>query len=166
MNKRIGMGWALISASVALAAGAAQGACTGDRIESCPEIEPGGCPTDHGGTCDDPYCTALYRCDGGVWKLVEHCPVGGGGNGGVGPGGSGGAGQGGCEALSIDDSEAQTGCWPDLQVPDCPAEAAETCHPCLTGCSDFYLCLADGPSDVAWSAVAFCNEDDEVELYP
>ncbi len=171
MNRRIGIGWALLGASLGLAAVAAQGACTGSgKIESCGEIDPGGCPIEHGGTCDDPFCAALYRCLDGTWQLVEHCPAGGGGHGAGGDsggsGGSGGAGEGGCYGVTIDDSEAKTGCTPDLQVPDCPAEAAESCHPCLTGCLDFFLCLSDGSTAVAWTAVAFCNDDYEVELYP
>ena len=172
MKKRVGMGWAWLGASVALAAIAGQAACSGSgRIESCPQIEPGGCPTGRGGSCDDAACVALYSCVDGTWQLVKHCPGGGGGGAGTGgigggQGGSTGGGQGGCEGVTIDDSEAKTGCEPDLQVPDCPVDAASSCHPCLTGCLDFFLCLSDGPTAVAWTAVAFCNEDDEVELYP
>jgi hypothetical protein len=55
----------------------------------------------------------------------------------------------------FDHSGEVSGCTPDLQSPDCPAEAAEgLCEPCLTGCIDFFMCTETG-----WESVAYCDED-------
>jgi hypothetical protein len=48
-----------------------------------------------------------------------------------------------------------------LQRPDCPVEAANTCQPCLTGCTDFLYCEAAG-----WLAVAYCDEDGQLIVTP
>ncbi|MBW2457572.1 MAG: hypothetical protein JRI68_23905 [Deltaproteobacteria bacterium] len=143
-------------------------ACTGSEIiQGCGEIALGGCPTEHGGTCDDSECDALYSCQGGVWQLVEECPVGTGGSGAGGAaggqGGTGDGGEGGCESLPIDDPYGLT-CPMPLQLPECEVVVTEVCHPCVTGCQDFFLCVPDGSGDVYWELVAFCNEDDQVEL--
>ena len=137
-------------------------ACTPrNAIPSCDEIPAGGCPTEGGGTCDDVECDAVYRCELGSWQLRESCS----GNGGPtssGAGGAGGAdGLGGCTGVTIEDENAILGCSPDLQLPDCPAGAAEQCHPCLTGGIDFFHCYDEG-----WEAVAFCDEDGQVVVEP
>jgi hypothetical protein len=61
---------------------------------------------------------------------------------------------------SIDTSGQASGC-PGLQRPDCPVEAANTCQPCLTGCTDFLYCEAAG-----WLAVAYCDEDGQLIVTP
>jgi hypothetical protein len=55
----------------------------------------------------------------------------------------------------LDHTGETTGCRPDLQLPDCPAVAAERCPEavCLTGCVDFYLCNERG-----WNAIAYCDD--------
>jgi hypothetical protein len=65
--------------------------------------------------------------------------------------------------IEIDRAGETTGCAPDLQHPDCPADAAETCaaSACLTGCTDFFLCTGEG-----WIDVAYCTEDGELVLVP
>lgn len=130
-------------------------ACESPAVQLCGEIPQDGCPVGRGGTCDDPYCAALYDCVQGDWTQTETCPdnpvtssasVGA---------GAGGGGEGGCAPLMIDHATEANGCTPDLQEPDCPAVAAETCpNPCLTGCVDFFLCEKEG-----WRLVAFCAED-------
>ena len=170
MNDRAtvrGMTWlGLLAVTMALTFWAA---CEGaEIIKGCSEIPLGGCPTEHGGTCDDPECDAVYTCNGGVWQLVEQCLPGTGGKGGVGAGGAGGegtGGEGGCESVPIDDPYGLT-CAIDLQLPDCEAIVTESCHPCTTGCLDFFLCVPAGSGDVGWELVAFCNEDGQVELIP
>jgi hypothetical protein len=132
-------------------------ACSGAaRVQTCGEIADGGCPIGRGGSCDDVACLALYDCLGGDWTEVDTCPMNQGG-GGAGGGGAGGGG--GCESVSIDRTGERSSCAPDLQVPDCGVSAADACHPCDTGCEDFFLCFSDG-----WTAVAHCNQDGQVEL--
>jgi hypothetical protein len=133
--------------------------CDSPAVQVCGEIPTDGCPVGRGGTCDDPYCAALYDCVGGDWELAEACsnPTTSAASSGTGSG-AGGGGEGGCTPLLIDHTDEVEGCTPDLQEPDCPAVAAETCpNPCLTGCVDFFLCEAQG-----WSLVAFCTEDLEL----
>lgn len=131
-----------------------------DNLKLCGQIPEGGCPLGRGGTCADQTCNGLYDCLEGAWTLVEACPGGTGGSGGGGP--DAGAG-GDCEKVVIDHTEETSGCVPDLQNPDCPAVAAETCvvSACLTDCVDFYLCKKDG-----WALVAYCNEEGEVVPTP
>jgi hypothetical protein len=128
-----------------------------DNLKLCGQIPDGGCPLGRGGTCEDKACAALYDCVEGAWTPVETCPGGGGGGGSdAGTGGD-------CEKVVIDHTGETSGCVPDLQNPDCPAVAAETCvySACLTDCVDFYLCKKDG-----WTVVAYCNEEGEVVLTP
>lgn len=132
-------------------------ACDPEPLPLCGQIPDGGCPLGRGGTCDDATCAALYDCVEGDWARVETCAAG---TGGSGAGGAGGqpVGSGGCSAVTFDHSAEVAGCAPDLQSPDCPAEAAESaCDPCSTGCVDFFLCLADG-----WQDVATCTEDGQL----
>lgn len=119
----------------------------------CGQIPDGGCPIGRGGTCKDLVCEALFDCTDGAWSLVKACPGGGAGGGGGGGAGGGGAS---CEPVVIDKTGEVKGCKPDLQSPDCPAVAAETCPQaaCLTDCSDFFLCTKDG-----WKDVAYCDPD-------
>ncbi len=131
--------------------------CDGPELKLCGEIPGDGCPIGRGGTCEDPYCAALYDCADGAWRQTEACPLNPVTSASAGSGGGSG-GAGGCDAVVIDHSAEVPGCTPDLQEPDCPAVAAETCpSPCLTGCSDFFLCVARG-----WELVAFCTEDLEI----
>lgn len=142
---------------LALAASVAAGvtACGGfGPVQTCGEIPQGGCPLGRGGTCDDSLCAALYDCVDGDWSLATECEQGSGGTTSTGGGGVGGAGEGGCSVPAIDHAAEVSGCTPDLQEPDCPAVAAESCTACLTGCVDFYLCVAAG-----WDLVAFCSDD-------
>lgn len=103
----------------------------------------------------------MYACNDGAWSLDQVCAAaevgGGGGAGGAGSGGD----QGGCHGVAIDATGEAPNCTPDLQLPDCPASAAEACEPCLTGCVDFFVCTSDG-----WDARAYCGEDGEVVVDP
>jgi len=87
------------------------------------------------------------------------------GDGGVagGPGVSDAAQDSSCTPVMIDHQGETTGCVPDLQEPDCPVAAAESCAEtaCRTGCSDFYLCTDDG-----WRAVAYCDEQGQIVMTP
>jgi hypothetical protein len=141
-----------IAVALSLGAWALVGGCGGfGPVQTCGEIPEGGCPLGRGGTCDDPYCAGLYDCVDGAWDLVEPC-AGGGSTGTSSASTASGAG-GGC--LSFDHTNEADGCKPDLEPPDCPVVAAETCgDPCLTGCVDFYLCEASG-----WVDVAYCTDD-------
>ncbi len=133
--------------------------CDSPGVQLCGEIPQDGCPVGRGGTCDDPYCAALYDCVEGDWTQTEACTQNPVTSASVGTG-TGGGGEGGCAPLMIDHSTEVDGCTPDLQEPDCPAVAAETCpNPCLTGCVDFFLCETNG-----WRLVAFCAED--LTLHP
>lgn len=152
-------GAALLAALAALAA-ACQG---GDEPLLCGEIPEGGCPVGRGGTCADRVCAGLYDCVQGAWTLVTRCDqpdVGAGGAGG-GPGPD--AGDGGCAVVPIDHTGEAEGCTPDLQHPDCPASAAETCEQaaCLGGCFDFFLCKGEG-----WVEVAYCTEEGQIVVIP
>lgn len=155
---RIARALAAARESLALAAYLALASCGSSDVQPCGRIpDPEGCPVGRGGTCDDAECGALYDCVEGSWNLVERCERVS-AAGGVG-GGSGDAGVGGCEPIAIDHTGETTGCTPDLQSPDCPAVAAETCaaSACLTDCSDFFLCTQDG-----WIAVAHCDEQGQI----
>ena len=128
--------------------------CSSQELKLCGEIPVDGCPLGRGGTCEDPFCAALYDCIDGAWTLAETCEAFGGQGSGGGQGGTGGGQGGGCD-LTFDHSNEANGCTPDLQSPDCPAVAAEgLCAPCLTGCIDFFLCTEAG-----WESVAYCDED-------
>ena len=124
-------------------------------------IPEGGCPIGRGGTCDDASCNALFDCIDRAWTLQQRCSGGtGGGSAGTG-GGSATAGAGGsCTKVMLDHVGETTGCKPDLENPDCPIQAAETCAEtaCLTSCVDFFLCTKDG-----WTSVAYC--DDQGQLF-
>ncbi|HVY48589.1 MAG TPA: hypothetical protein VHB21_22020 [Minicystis sp.] len=155
---------ALAAAIGAASAGAALGACQPGlpAIETCGEIPGDGCPIGRGGTCDDPTCSALYDCVSGRWVEKQRCtpePDAGGGGGGAG-GGGGGAQDGGvsdaCTPFSFDHKGEQEVCSPSLELPDCPAAAAEGCveDACTTGCVDFFLCEKQG-----WVDVGYCDDD-------
>lgn len=133
-------------------------ACDLPQVETCGQIPDDGCPIGRGGTCDDVYCGALYDCLEGEWTLVESCPDNslGGGGAGAGAAGEGGA----CSAEIFDYSQEVEGCTPELQEPDCPAQAGETCGgACTTGCVDFYLCVEAG-----WELVGFCDDEGELQV--
>jgi hypothetical protein len=148
----------LAALACAMLAFAACGTTDGPLL--CREIPEGGCPIGRGGTCEDRLCSGLYDCVDGSWTLVTECHQGGGG-GGAGGAGAGGGGAGGCEVIALDHTGEETGCEPELQDPDCPAAAAETCvwSACLTGCLDFFLCKSDG-----WVLVAYCTEEGQVVI--
>jgi hypothetical protein len=151
----VGVAWA--------AAALVPGACAGDSEPLlCGQIPEGGCPLGRGGTCADPVCAGLYDCVEGAWTLVTRCEQGGAGGAGGGPDGGDG-GDGGCAPVMIDHTGEEAGCTPDLQHPDCPASAAETCEQtaCLSGCFDFFLCKGEG-----WVEVAYCTEEGQIVLTP
>lgn len=129
--------------------------CHGDPIETCGLIPEGGCPVSRGGSCEDATCLALYTCVDGAWAVTEDCPpiedAGADGD----AGDEADAWDGSCTVPPIDHTGQTTGCVPDLQSPDCPIEAAESCAEtaCLTRCTDFFLCTKDG-----WVALAYCDD--------
>lgn len=132
----------------------------------CSDIPTNGCPVDRGGTCQDVTCAAIYECLNGAWILSQTCdnPLDGGAGGG-GSGIDGGAGGGlspdggPCTMVTIDAGGATDDCMIDLMFPDCPYQAAEGCaqSACLTGCSDFYICMDGG-----WYDVAYCDDNGQV----
>ena len=149
-------------------------------------VPEGACPTGRGGTCDDPSCNALYDCIESEWQLITTCPAhtGGGGSGagggaggqttstggtgGMAGGGTGAGGGGGqCTPVGFDHTGESTGCVPDLQVPDCPASAADPCEEtaCLTDCLDFYLCREDA-SGKGWVPVGYCDDAGKLVITP
>lgn len=162
--------WGAALAS-ALGALAPTVSCDGSpALQLCGQIPEGGCPIGKGGTCEDRSCAALYDCVDGSWTRVEQCPAqggAGGGAGGVGGAPNGGAagesvgGAGGCVHATIDHEGEVSGCTPELQLPDCTVDVAESCQPCLTECVDFYLCTAGG-----WSTVAYCDDDANLVVEP
>jgi hypothetical protein len=126
--------------------------CDTPHVQTCGQIPDGGCPIGRGGTCDDPTCAALYDCLDGEWKLSEECEASSSDatTSATTTGGDGG----GCDNVPMfDRTDEADGCTPDLEPPDCPAEAAETCSPCSTGCVDFYICKTAG-----WDDVAYCDD--------
>ncbi len=142
-------------------------------VVPCDDIADGGCPIDRGGTCDDPTCNAIYDCVNGEWTIAQACMqpdagAGGSGSDDGGPVDSGAAD--GCTPVKIDTTGQTTGCMPDNAFPDCPAAAAEGCAEsvCLTGCSDFFLCVAVGTgmcldtTGPCWIDVAYCTDDGEL----
>jgi len=154
MHSRTASGSRLVVAAELVCMGFLVAACGSPLdVVPCGRIPGAGCPIGRGGTCDDVTCEGLYDCVEGAWTLVEECGqvVGQGGSG----GGASVGGAGGCApAVTIDRANETDGCLPALQSPDCPANAAEVCEPCLTGCADFYLCEALG-----WQFVAYCDDE-------
>jgi hypothetical protein len=132
------------------------------EVKLCGRIPEGGCPLGRGGTCDDKLCEALYDCAGGNWTLVLPCDRSGADAGAGGHLEDSGA-DGPCDLVLLDHTGETSGCAPDLQSPDCPAGAAETCAQaaCFTECADFYLCTAAG-----WTAVAYCDDQGKVVVTP
>jgi len=149
-----GLGLTALAVAIALAS-----ACSSGFAQTpCGEIPLDGCPTDRGGSCEDETCATLYDCVDGRWVLSETCDQAGGGAGGHGGSAAGGTGAaGGCEGVLFDHQGEVSGCTPDLQLPDCPAVAGESCHPCTTGCVDFFMCTADG-----WQVVGYCDQEGHV----
>ncbi|WP_437726534.1 hypothetical protein [Sorangium sp. So ce861] len=133
----------------------------------CGEIPQGGCPIGRGGSCDDAACRALHDCLDGAWTEVARCDRPGepalDAGADSGDAGAGGGEDGGCEAVALDHGGEAQGCTPALQLPDCPAEAAETCADaaCRTGCIDFFLCTEEG-----WRGVAYCDDQGRVVVIP
>jgi hypothetical protein len=146
--------------STVLAVLAVLAACSGGSIKLCGEIPKDGCPSGRGGTCADQTCAGLYDCVDGEWIQLERCSSG---IGKAGSEASDAGPEGSCEAVTIDHQGETTGCLPDLQNPDCPAAAAESCTvaACLTGCLDFFLCTKDG-----WTEVAYCDEQGRMVVSP
>lgn len=143
---------------VALAA-VAPAACDPIAVpRRCGEIPQGGCPIGRGGTCRDAACHALYDCVDGAWTAVARCD----GRDATGQG-TGADQDRECEVVALDHAGEAQGCTPALQLPDCPAEAAETCADaaCRTGCVDFFVCTEGG-----WSAVAYCDEQGRLAAVP
>jgi hypothetical protein len=154
---------ALALGAAGLGGGAFAGCGSGD-LQLCGQIPSGGCPLGRGGSCDDVACRGLYDCVEGQWTIVTRCS-GVDGGGGAAAGGSGGSsggsggssGAGGCVGVALDHTGEVQGCTPELELPDCPAAVAESCQPCLSGCSDFFLCMPEG-----WLDVAFCTDEGQI----
>ncbi len=98
---------------------------------------------------------------------MQTCPMRDGGAGGAGGAhGDGGADAGGgdasdgdaCTPVNIDVSHEAMDCTPDLEFPDCPAQAALGCAEtvCSTGCDTFYLC-ENTSEGLGWVSVAYCT---------
>jgi hypothetical protein len=145
----------------------------------CIDIPAGGCPTDRGGSCADPTCSAIYACTDGAWSFLMQCDqpdsgsgAGAGTGGGTGSSGAGTGGDGGaCTPVVIDTTGEATNCTPDLAFPDCPVQAALGCaeSACVTGCSDFFLCVAAsnpmcGATSNCWIDVAYCTDDGQLVI--
>jgi hypothetical protein len=151
---------------------AASGCDDGNTLLLCGEIPAKGCPLGRGGSCDDDACAGLYDCVGGKWTLSVDCAADGGASTSSSTGSGGDAGADAmCTPAVISHAGEAIGCQPGLQEPDCPAAVidgacAETV--CLTGCTDFYLCVHDpAPSTgKSWSAVAYCDENGELIIAP
>jgi hypothetical protein len=159
-SSRRRLGWALATAA-GVAVGLVGCGSLSDNLKLCGQIPADGCPIGRGGTCEDAACAALYDCVDGAWTEVTTCgPVGSGGSGGSG-GSDADAGTDASCGVVIDDSGEMEGCAPDLQTPDCPAAAAESCAACQSDCVDFYLCTSEG-----WLAVAYCDEQGQVIVTP
>lgn len=133
----------------------------GGRLALCGQIPDQGCPIGRGGTCEDATCPALYDCVAGAWKLVQKCAANT-TTSSSSSSGAGGAGGGSCVPVTIDRSKEVDGCV-NLQTPDCPAVAAESCTAC-EGCEDFFLCEQDAMGAPFWVNVAFCDASGRVVL--
>lgn len=124
-------------------------------VEQCGVIPDGGCPKGRGGSCEDPTCQAIYRCENDVWQWVEDCPSKAASDGGIESDASD------AEPLSCGDAqlsiESGTGCRPSLIVPECPIDAIKGCPAlaCTMGCDDFYQCTTDG-----WEHAAYCDPEE------
>lgn len=133
------------------------------ELQLCGEIPANGCPLGRGGSCDDVSCSGLYDCLKGQWTLAVDCKRDGGASS-TGSGSADGGPDATCTpAVIAHDGEVQS-CKPDLQDPDCPVTAAESgCSEsvCLTGCSDFFLCMKDG-----WALAAYCDEKGALVISP
>jgi len=151
---------ALLFALTPLATSLPFGCSSTSELQLCGQIPGNGCPVGRGGTCEDQSCDALYDCVEGSWRLFKSCP-----NITDDAGSSQDAAEtpDSCSSIVVDHTGETTGCKPNLQNPDCPAVAAETCPEtaCLTDCLDFYLCMKEG-----WALVAYCNEEGQVVLTP
>ena len=125
----------------------------------CGEIPTGGCPVGRGGTCDDHECRALYDCVDGSWTALEACEARL--DAGV---DDAAASDSGCTPTGIGEGDGGAGApCPDLQVPDCSVAIAGACaeQACLTECTDFFRCDADG-----WIAVAYCDDSGQLHAVP
>ncbi len=140
-----------------IAASALASACGGEApLQLCGEIPAGGCPIGRGGSCADKTCTGVYDCVEGKWIETTACSAGTTSSSGATSSGAT-TGSGACMPAMLDHSMETTGCKPDLENPDCPASAAETCSPCTTGCTDFFMCETTG-----WTDVAFCTDQGQL----
>ena len=144
--------------TVLLAIGAGFAGCGSltDDLKLCGEIPAGGCPVGRGGSCEDKACAALYDCLDGSWVTTTTCEREDAGGAGGGDAGSDAP----C-GVAIDRTGEAAGCVPDLQTPDCPAAAAESCAACQTDCVDFFLCTNDG-----WITVAYCDDRGQIVVTP
>ena len=163
----------VVLAALAALAGATlpvAGCFDGPALQLCGEIPAGGCPLGRGGSCDDTACAGLYDCVEGKWTREVDCSANGHGDGGGAEGGDAGP-DAVCSLVTISHVGETTGCSADLQTPDCPVAAAEAAcseSACLTGCSDFFLCVHDEAqaSKRSWSAVAHCDDDGQLMISP
>jgi hypothetical protein len=143
--------------SSALALGVAVSCSDDPTPHPCTGIPTGGCPLSYGVACEDPSCTAVYRClPNNQWELDHMCPPL-----------EAGAPEAGLPASDAGDASAPPfdadidappgafggpGCDP-LQAPDCPLGTALACGTSCCGCEDLFVCQNGG-----WSAWGYCGD--------
>lgn len=131
-------------------------ACHDDEtFVACASIPAGGCPLNHGVSCEDPTCQAAYACIDREWQLDHVCP-----------GYEGGAptpvdaGSDVIEASTIRDADPDAppgayggpGCGP-LEIPDCMLGTALSCPSGCCDCEDLFLCQNGG-----WEIYGSCKD--------
>jgi hypothetical protein len=150
----------------------ASGCDDGNTLLLCGEIPGGGCPQGRGGSCDDAVCAGLYDCVEGKWTLTVDCSADGGTSSTSSTGaGADAAADAACTPVAISHEGELIGCKGALQEPDCPAAVIDDAcaeSVCLTGCTDFFLCVydMDQANKRSWSAVAYCDEDGQLVVGP
>ena len=127
---------------------------------SCGELpDPNACPASAGGSCSDPDCAAIYRCNDGAWTLVTRCDQA---DAGTSTTSLPDAGEPSCGDASAAVSATDPACTP-LQAPECEASIAMSCPAAActtTGCDTFLVCVPG----TGWAAKVwgYCDEDSQL----